>query len=88
MYTRVPSHAPSWVFSTVKDCFCQAVRGAGFEGSYRSKRLSSRERLVAVLSEVIRWHQNGLSGVTALIRVIKVVMQTAAFLSAQGGANN
>lgn len=88
MYTRVPSHAPSWFFSAVKDCFCQAVRGAGFEGSYRSKRVSSRERLVAVLSEVIRWHQNGLNGVTALIRVIKVVMQTAAFLSAQGGANN
>ena len=88
MYTRVPSHASSWVFSAVKDCFCHAVRGAGFEGSYRSKRVPSRERLVAVLSEVIRWHQNGLSGVTALIRVIKVVMQTAAFLSAQGGANN
>ena len=88
MYTRVPSHAPSWVFSAVKDCFCQAVRGAGFEGSYRSKRVSSRERLVAVLSEVIRWHQNGFSGGAALFGVIKVIVQAAAFLSAQGGPDN
>ena len=51
-------------------------------------RVPSRERLVAVLSEVIGWHQNGLSGVAALIWMIKVIVQASTFLSAQGGADN
>ena len=88
MYTRVPSHAPSWVFSAVKHGFCQAVRGAGFEGSYRSKRVPSLERLVAVLSGVIGWAEDGLRGVAALIWMVKIIMQTPTFLTAQSGTDD
>ena len=84
----MPSHAPSWVFIAPKNRLCRAVRWTGFESGYRALRVPSRKGLVAILSEVIGWHQNGLSGVTALIWMIKVIVQAAAFLSAQGGPDN
>lgn len=58
------------------------------KGKCRSLRLSSSLGLVAVLPEIIRWGQNGFGGVTASIRMVKIIMQAPAFLSAQGGANN
>ena len=88
LYGRVFSYAANWVFVAPENCFCQAVHCTGSEGVHRPLRVSSRERLVAVLSEVIRWHQNGFSGGAALIRMIKIIVQAAAFLSAQGGPDN
>ena len=84
----MPSHAPNWILIAPKNRLCRAVRCTGFESGYRPLRVPSRKGLVAILSEVIGWHQNGLSGVTALIWMIKVIVQASTFLSTQGGANN
>ena len=51
-------------------------------------RVSSRQRLVAVLSGVIGWAEDGLRGVAALIWMVKIIMQTPTFLTAQSGTDD